>query len=121
MDTDSHITEPPDVWTSRMPQKYAELVPHVDVHPKTGRRHWRVGDVWYWPVAGGGIAQAGWKEYLPSSPWEYDEADPAVYKAKDRLERLDEYGIDIQLIYPNIIGFVSGALIPLGNELATFA
>lgn len=119
VDTDSHVTEPTDVWTSRVPHKYIDVVPRVGVHPQTGRRHWRVGDVWYWPVAGGGTSQAGWKEYLPSSPWEYDEVDPAAYNAEDRLKRLDEYGIEIQLIYPNIIGFVSRALMPLGSEVAT--
>lgn len=119
VDTDSHMTEPPDVWTSRVPKKYADVVPRVAVHPKTGRRHWRVGDVWYWPVAGAGTSQAGWHEYLPSSPWEYDEVDPAVYQAESRLARLDDYGIDIQFVYPNIIGFVSAALIPLGTEVAT--
>lgn len=119
VDTDSHITEPPDVWTSRVPKKYADVVPRVGVHPRTGRRHWRVGDVWYWPVAGASTSQAGWHEYLPSSPWEYDQVDPAVYKAQDRLQRLDEYGIDIQFVYPNIIGFVSGALMPLGKDVAT--
>ena len=121
VDTDSHITEPPDVWTARVPKKYAELVPHVAVHPKTGRRHWRVADVWYWPVAGGGTSQAGWPEPLPSGPWEYDEADPAVYKAGDRLRRMDEFGLEVQIVYPNIIGFISATLIPLGLEVSTMA
>lgn len=119
VDTDSHVTEPPDVWTSRVPKQYTDVVPRVQVHPKTGRRHWRVGDVWYWPVAGAGTSQAGWPEYLPSSPWEYDEVDPAVYDAHDRLRRLDEFGIEVQLIYPNILGFASAALIPLGLDVAT--
>jgi uncharacterized protein len=118
VDTDSHLTEPADVWTSRVPAKYADVVPRVGVHPKTGRRHWRVGDVWYWPVAGGGTSQAGWHEYLPSSPWEYNEIDPAAFNAGDRLKRLDEFGIDVQFVYPNIIGFVSSALMPLGTEVA---
>lgn len=118
VDTDSHITEPPDVWTSRVSQKIVDVVPRVGVHPKTGRRHWRVGDVWYWPVAGGGTSQAGWHEFLPSSPWEYDEIDPAAFRAEDRLKRLDEYGVDIQFVYPNIIGFVSSALMPLGTDIA---
>ena len=29
IDADSHITEPPDVWTSRVPAKYREDVPRV--------------------------------------------------------------------------------------------
>ena len=121
VDADAHITEPPDVWTARVPKKYAEVLPHVAVHPKTGHHHWRVGDSWYWPVAGGMLSQAGWPEPMPSSPWEYEEADPAVYKAEKRLERMDEYGIDVQIVYPNIIGFISAALIPLGIEVSAMA
>ena len=29
IDADTHITEPDDVWTSRVPAKWKELVPHV--------------------------------------------------------------------------------------------
>ena len=119
VDTDAHITEPSDVFTARVPKKLAEVVPHVAVHPKTGHRHWRVGGVWYWPVAGGMMSQVGWPEPPPSTPWEYEEADPAVYEAQERLRRMDEYGIEIQIIYPNLIGFVSAALIPLGLEVST--
>lgn len=118
VDADAHITEPADLWTSRVPAKYAEVAPHVAVHPKTGHRHWRVGDVFYWPVAGAGTSQAGWKDYLPSGPWEYEEADPAVYSSIDRLQRMDDHGIDVEIVYPNLIGFISGALIPLGSEVA---
>ena len=29
IDCDTHITEPRDVWTSRVPARYVEQVPHV--------------------------------------------------------------------------------------------
>ena len=29
IDTDTHITEPPDVWTSRVSKKWGDAVPHV--------------------------------------------------------------------------------------------
>ena len=117
-DTDAHITEPADLWTSRVPKKYVDLVPHAAVNPNTGHRHWRLGDTWYWPVAGGSTSQAGWHEFLPSQPWEYEEADPAAYSATDRLQRMNEYGIDVQAVYPNIVGFVTGALMRMGTELS---
>ena len=29
IDVDTHVTEPPDVWTSRVSSKWGDLVPHV--------------------------------------------------------------------------------------------
>jgi predicted TIM-barrel fold metal-dependent hydrolase len=119
IDADSHVTERADVWTSRVPRKYAELVPRVDLHPKTGHHHWRIGDHWFWPVTGGLLTQAGWHEYMPLGPWEYEDVDPAAFNAPDRLKKMDDYGIDIQILYPNIVGFIAGAMIPNGLEVST--
>ena len=79
IDADAHVTEPADVWTARVPRKYRDLVPNVQVHPKTGHHHWRLGDYWYWPVGGAALGNAGWPEFLPSAPWEYEDADPGGY------------------------------------------
>ena len=44
IDTDTHWSEPPDLWTSLAPAKYKELVPQIREH--NGRRKWVVnGDV----------------------------------------------------------------------------
>ena len=32
---------------------------------------------------------------------------------------MNEFGIDIQLLYPNLVGFASAALIPLGDEVSS--
>jgi uncharacterized protein len=119
IDADSHVTEPADLWTARVPERFQQLVPRVDIHPETGHHHWRIGDTWYWPVAGGLLSQAGWPEYVPSQPFEYEEADPGAYNPVRRLERMDEYGIDAQILYPNLIGFASSMIIPLGVEVST--
>ncbi len=29
IDTDTHITEPPDVWTTRVSKKWGDRVPHI--------------------------------------------------------------------------------------------
>jgi uncharacterized protein len=116
IDTDTHVSEPPDLWTSRVPSKYVDLVPHVEVHPKTGHHHWRIGD--HWLMAVGFYAVAGWKEHPPSTPAEFDEVDPGSWKAVERLQRMDEYGIYAQVLYPNLIGFETPLFMELGPEVA---
>src|SRR5688500_11521978 len=100
IDADSHINEPADIWTRRLPSKFIDIAPRVERDPDTGHSHWRIGDDWLWPP--GHNAQAGWPEFPPSTPWEFEECDPASYLAEDRLIRLDEYGLQSQILYPNI-------------------
>ena len=40
IDTDTHLVEPPDLWTSRMSKKWGDLVPSVrwDDDAQEGRR-----------------------------------------------------------------------------------
>lgn len=48
IDADSHIIEPADLWTSRVPVALQHLVPQVDVKPgsTSGTPRWRIsGDV----------------------------------------------------------------------------
>lgn len=116
IDTDTHVTEPPDLWTSRVPRKLVDEVPHLEVHPETGHHHWRIaGD---WKMAVGFYAVAGWREHPPSTPNELEEVDPGAWKPADRLDRMDEYGIFAQVLYPNLIGFESTSFMKLGPELS---
>lgn len=116
VDADTHILEPADIWSSRLPSKYADVMPRVELYPESGHHHWRIGEHWLSPV--GQAAQAGWKEYPPSFPWEFEECDSGTYDSTDRLARMDQYGIDVQLLYPNIIGFHAAHIIELGSEVA---
>jgi predicted TIM-barrel fold metal-dependent hydrolase len=116
IDTDTHVTEPFDLWTSRVPKKWAAEVPHVAIHPDTNHHHWQVADTWLAQV--GYFAYAGWKHYPPNMPWELDEVDPGAYDATARLKRMDEYGIHAQVLYPNLIGFESPLFMKLGPELS---
>jgi predicted TIM-barrel fold metal-dependent hydrolase len=116
VDSDSHITEPADMWTSRVPTKFVERVPRVDTHPQSGSSNWRIGNHWLGPV--GSLAQAGFNQYMPVTPLEYSDCDPGSFDARTRLERLDEYGIRIQVVYPNIVGFHAKLIAELGAELA---
>src|SRR5262245_26361032 len=111
IDTDSHITEPPDLWTSRMSTKHSDVAPRVVPDPTTGRPRWRVGDHLLFYATQ--LNHAGWKEFYPGSPYSYDDADAAGWDPVARLARMDEMGIAAQVLFPNLLGFTSFAFMDL--------
>ena len=44
IDTDTHVVEPPDLWTSRVSAKWGDLVPHVAWDPVAEEEAWYSGD-----------------------------------------------------------------------------
>jgi predicted TIM-barrel fold metal-dependent hydrolase len=116
VDSDSHVTEPPDLWTSRFPSRLADLAPRPEWDEEAGELRWRVGKRLLTGI--GKYSMAGWKEYAPSHPKTLEEADPACWDPHKRLERLDEYGVHAQVLYPNLIAFSTQAFIELGPEAA---
>jgi predicted TIM-barrel fold metal-dependent hydrolase len=105
IDTDTHLVEPPDLWTSRMSSRWGDLVPHVAWDDSFQEEAWFIGDQRVSPVAS--AAQAGWSEYPPDHPRRWADADPGTWDAKPRLARMDEYGIHAQVLYPNVALFNS--------------
>ena len=114
IDTDSHIIEPPDLWTSRVPRKWRDDVPQPDV--KDGETRWRVGDTWLSTV--GFYGWAGWKEFPPSMPADFEDLEPGACDPKERLGRMDDMGIWAQVLYPNIVGFESATIKKLDPPIA---
>ena len=43
VDTDTHLSEPPDLWTSRLPSKWSELAPKVVFDERRGEDIWIIG------------------------------------------------------------------------------
>jgi uncharacterized protein len=116
IDVDTHLTEPPDLWTSRVSSKWGEAVPHVE--------NVRGTDIWMadgtFLNTPGQTAIAGWDGYVPNGPRTYDEIPPSAYDAAARLAHMDEEGIYAQVLYPNVAGFGSGYFLRLGDrELVT--
>jgi uncharacterized protein len=116
VDADSHVVEPADLWVSRVPRRLADDVPHVARHPETGHRHWRVGATFLWPVGYFGVA--GTEDQVTGTVRDYDELDPATFDPVQRLRRMDEYGVDVQILYPNVIGFQAPQFIRMAPELS---
>ncbi len=114
-DCDSHITESPDLWLSRVPSKHCDSVPRVDPHPVTGILRWHVEDIWMFPLTQS--APAGSHEVFPKYPDRWDQIDPGSYDPVARLKRLDELGIDAQTLYPNLVAFATGVFMGMEPEV----
>jgi uncharacterized protein len=112
IDVDTHLTEPPDIWTDRVPAKWGDQIPHVE----------RIDDRDIWMAAGvrigspGPSSMAGFDGVLPQSPATYDEIHPSMYDADARLAFMDSEGIWAQVLYPNVGGFGSGYFLRLGER-----
>lgn len=106
IDTDTHVVEPPDLWTSRVSTKrWGDRVPHVRAD-ENGDPAWFVADKLVLPVAA--AAMAGWTEYPPMHPPSLNDADRATWDPHARVQRMDELGIHAQVLYPNVAGFGGG-------------
>ena len=69
IDADTHITEPGDLWTSRLASKFQDRAPRIVRNPETGVDLWQIGDgMGFMPV--GHTATAGWPEPFPAAPRE---------------------------------------------------
>ena len=115
IDTDTHVIEPYDLWTSRLSvDKWGDKVPHVRFDEK------RKEDAWYFGTdrvgAAASAAQAGWAEFPPDHPPSLDVVDPATWDVGDRLARMDEYGIWAQVLYPNVAGFGSQRFLMIPDD-----
>ena len=110
IDADTHITEPADLWTSRVSAKWGDRVPHVRQDDKNVNA-WFVGDDKIANAPSGVFA--GWKGKFPSSPPTYEEAHPASFDVHERIKLMDETGVYAQVLYPNVAGFGSQRFLQL--------
>ncbi|HVU72666.1 MAG TPA: amidohydrolase family protein [Mycobacteriales bacterium] len=116
IDCDTHVVEHYDLWTSRVPSKYGDKVPHVE-KDANGVEWWMSGGKVLSPAAG--LAIAGWNEPPPKFPATLDLVDPRIWQPEGRLEIMDAYGIHAEVLYPNVAGFGAGRYTDFGDmELA---
>jgi predicted TIM-barrel fold metal-dependent hydrolase len=116
IDVDSHLTEPADLWTARIPDKWKDDVPLVRFNEQLGEAEWWVGQTKLHAV--GSMTMGGWKEYMPSRPPTFEDMDDGAYTSHGRLRKLDEFGIHAQILFPNIMGFYTQAFLRMDRELS---
>jgi predicted TIM-barrel fold metal-dependent hydrolase len=111
VDIDTHITEPADVWTSRVASKWGDRVPHVK--RVNGNDLWFIGDK---PVGmPGAYSAAGHTGSFPDMRKTYDDIPPAMFDATARLAFMDEEKLWANVIYPNVGGFGAGGFLRIGE------
>jgi predicted TIM-barrel fold metal-dependent hydrolase len=101
IDVDTHVTETPDLWTSRVPERMRDSVPRLD-HDAKGRPWWFLGGR---RIANPGLTATAGVGDMTKWPNSYEEMHPAAYDAKARLKYMDELGIWAMVMYPNVAGF----------------
>ena len=105
VDSDSHWSEPADLFTRRAPAALKDRVPRHEI--VDGVRMWVMDGV---PIgtagAGAVIGRDGKKAPSAESlmKWQVEDAHRGAYDPKARIGVLDDFGIDAQVIFPSTIG-----------------
>ena len=111
IDVDTHITEPADVWTARVPAKLRDRVPHVE--QIDGKDIWLLNGERFGAV--GPTAPAGWSKPMPDMPSGYADIHPASFDSAARLALMDQRGVWAEVLYPNVAGFGGQKFLQLGD------
>ena len=118
IDCDTHITEPADVWTARLPAKFRDRAPVIVHDQKMGWDVWKIGEAQSLLTVGH-TAVAGWPEPFPAAPKTFSDVPRAAHDAKARLEYMDSIGIWAMALYPNVGGFGNEAFLMLQEGVAS--
>ena len=108
IDTDTHFTEPPDLWTSRLPKEWGDDVMHVRWDEQ------RQADVW---VAGDQVLGGAWSllaygtghvaDTEGARPKTRDDVHIATWVQAERVKEMDSMGIRSAVLYPNFAGLTT--------------
>jgi len=116
---DDHVVEPPDLWSSRLPSRYKEVGPRVELHPMAGapvlvggayvEEPGTEGDPvawWFYEAQRYSvkrvIAAAGFApEEIGMFGVTYDQMRPGCWQPKARLADMDMNHVEASLCFPN--------------------
>jgi predicted TIM-barrel fold metal-dependent hydrolase len=101
--SDDHIQEPPDTWTSRLPQNLRDRAPRLEKTPE--------GDVW---VVENRRARLIGLQFAAGKPFEeyqmtarvFSEIRPGAYDPAERLKDMDHDGVYAHTLYSNCHPFL---------------
>src|SRR5438132_11086 len=94
---DSHINEPANLFTDRMPKKFGDRIPHVE--------RLEQGDGWYFDGVEGALpfglnCCAGQEPRLRQAWVTYEEVRPGGWDPAARIEEISKAGVDAEVLYP---------------------
>jgi predicted TIM-barrel fold metal-dependent hydrolase len=97
IDADTHINEPPDLWTSRVPERMRDRVPHL--------QRFEEGDAWVGegvkdPINFGFNAAATFSKFERKAWVRFEDIPRGGYDPAVRLEEMDADLVDAAVFYP---------------------
>ncbi|MGO9268407.1 MAG: amidohydrolase family protein [Candidatus Binataceae bacterium] len=113
IDADTHVTETPDLWTSRAPASMRDRVPRIETSAK-GNMRWVLGGEQGMLASPGTTATAGAGSFK-RPPKTYEQMHPGAYDALARLKYMDQMGIWAMVMYPNVGGFGAQQFLKLND------
>ncbi|MFN8034690.1 MAG: amidohydrolase family protein [Acidimicrobiia bacterium] len=103
--TDDHAWEHKDTWTSRVPAKFVDDCPHLEV---LDGEHW-------WVYAGERVRNVGTgvAAMLPDrgALKFFEEAPAAAWDPAARLREMDADGVAVEVLFPQAAGFGGGPFV----------
>ena len=99
---DSHMTEPPDLWTTRLDKRFEDRAPRVVHNTEKPGHFFMAPGITPFPVAGGfstGRSGEALKEHLKSG---YEAARPSGWDPIERLKDQDIDGVEAEVIYTTL-------------------
>ena len=114
VDCDTHITEAPDLWTSRAPDTMKDKMPQV--RRINGQDTWIIGDLIAGYNGGGVILPNGDKVLGKLGSANRDLMHEGSWKMKPRVAFMDKMGIYAQIAYQNSSVTQVGVLKKLNDD-----
>jgi predicted TIM-barrel fold metal-dependent hydrolase len=114
VDCDTHLTEAPDLWTSRASATMKDRMPRIE--RIGGADHWRVGNRDFGSMGGNVISKDKDKLLGRLAFPTLEEGHAGSWNTKARLEAMDELGVYAQMCYHNSGVTQHGALMMLGDN-----
>jgi predicted TIM-barrel fold metal-dependent hydrolase len=119
VDCDTHITEAPDLFTSRAPAALKDRMPHIK--RVGGTDTWFVGDRNFGSM-GGNVIGADNNKLLGRLAFpKLEQGHPGGHLIKERLQAMDDMGVHAQIGYQNSGVTQAGSLMSLGDPALALA
>src|SRR5260221_7357153 len=107
IDTDTHVIEAANLWTRRLPSKWADQTMNVRWSDETQHEMWFIGDrplKRAWENVSHKFSADGEREEVHDERWApptLKDAHPTSYEAVARSQLMSEWGIELAVLYPN--------------------
>jgi len=105
LDCDSHVMEPPDLWTTHLEPRFRDRALRISIDPADGLEILTVDNQ---PVLKGVLAGLGGANlprqsiFTPGKTTYLDGCPPPSFEPRERIRMLDEWGVNAGVLFPTL-------------------